>query len=255
MTTQKSKIKVVINGALGKMGCAAVKAVNNHPELMLAGALDRSHNLGEELKEIAPDVVVDFTDASAGVRNTRTILEAGCRPVIGTSGFTEHEVSQLQALALKHKIGGVIAPNFALGSVLLMKYSSEVARFFPNVEIVETHHEKKKDAPSGTALKTAEGIALTRGERAATPLSPSQSTDLIPGAQGATHHGIKIHSIRLPGHLAHQEVIFGGTGEVVTLRHDVLDRECYMPGVCMACMEVVKINYLAYGLENLLFDE
>ena len=253
MSTQTRKIKVVVNGALGKMGCAAVKAVSNHSQLLFAGALDRSHNLREELKRIAPDVVVDFTDASAGVQNARIILEAGCRPVIGTSGFTEHEVSLLQTL--EHNLGGVIAPNFALGSVLLMKYSKEIARFFPNVEIVETHHEKKKDAPSGTALKTAEGIALTRGERAATALSPSQSTDLIPGAQGATHHGVKIHSLRLPGHLAHQEVIFGGTGEVITLRHDVLDRECYMPGVCMACTEVGKINYLAYGLENLLFDE
>ena len=252
---QKSKIKVVINGALGKMGCAAVKAVSNHPELLLAGALDRSHNLADELRKIAPDVVVDFTDAASGYENTRTIIEAGCRPVIGTSGFTESDVSELQTLALKNQTGGVIVPNFALGSVLLMKYAREIARFFPNVEIVETHHEKKRDAPSGTALKTAEGIALTRGERAASPLSPSQSTDLIPGAQGATHHGVKIHSLRLPGHLAHQEVIFGGTGEVITLRHDVLDRECYMPGVCMACVEVVKINHLAYGLENLLFEQ
>lgn len=252
---EKNRIKVVINGARGKMGCAAVKAVSNHPGLLLAGALDRSHHLSDELRKISPDVVVDFTDASSGVSNTRTIIEAGCRPVIGTSGFTEHDVSQLQSIALKSGIGGVIAPNFALGSVLLMKYAREIARFFPNVEIVETHHEKKKDAPSGTALKTAEGIALRRGERAATPLSPSQSTDLIPGAQGAIHHGVRIHSLRLPGHLAHQEVIFGGTGEVITLRHDALDRECYMPGVCMACVEVMNIDYLAYGLENLLFDE
>ena len=238
------------------MGSAAVKAVTAHPDLILIGALDRSHDLRSELKNLTPDVVVvDFTDASTGVQNTRTILEANCRPVIGTSGFTEHDVSQLQRLAQQLKVGGVIVPNFALGSVLLMKYAQEIARFFPNVEIIETHHEKKKDAPSGTALKTAEGIALTRGQRAATPLSPSQSTDLIPGAQGATHHGVKIHSLRLPGHLAHQEVVFGGTGEVLTLRHDVLDRECYMPGVCMACLEVIKINYLAYGLESLLFNE
>lgn len=236
------------------MGQAFMAVLPHHPELQLLAALNRTHDLATELQKNSPDVVIDFTDASLGVRNTTLILEAGCRPVIGTSGFTKEDVLKLQNLAKQYRLGGVIAPNFSLGSLLVMKYAQEISRYFPNVEIVETHHERKKDAPSGTSLKTAELIAEVRGQTGAIPLSPSQSVDLIPGAEGARHHGIHIHSLRLPGHLAHQEVIFGGPGEVISLRHDVVDRACYMPGVCLACKMVMEMDYLAYGLEHLLFN-
>lgn len=244
-------IRVVVNGAQGRMGASACEAVRARDGLSLVGELDLRDDLQAALAQIHPDVVVDFTVASAALSNTRTILEAGCRPVVGTSGFTEADVGTLKALARARGLGGVIAPNFAPLAVLMMKVAADIARFFPDVEIIETHHEQKRDAPSGTSLKTAEMIARRRGE-AALSAAASVAGEEASGARGTAHQGVPIHSIRLPGHLAHQRVVFGGRGESLTLQHDSISRDCFMPGVCLACERAPGLDELVYGLEHLL---
>jgi 4-hydroxy-tetrahydrodipicolinate reductase len=245
------KHSVVVNGAFGRMGTAAVNAINLHSGLTLIGSLGKEHDLNRELLRLKPDIVVDLTHAEFGPLNTEIILQAGCRPVIGTSGFTEENVRRLEAIARQVGRGGIIAPNFSIGAVLMMKYAREISRYFSNVEIVETHHEKKLDAPSGTALKTAEMIAQVRGEHEISPRALNIARDSLLGAQGAEHAGVKIHSLRLPGHLAHQKVIFGAPGEALTVQHDAISRECYMPGICFACEHVMETTTLIYGLEHI----
>lgn len=245
-------VSVVVNGAKGRMGRCAVEAIGADESLELIGTLGREDSLKEALEKLKPEVVVDLTVASSAIENTRTIIESGCRPVVGTSGFTDESVAKLKKLAQDKGLGGVIAPNFALGAVLMMKLSREIGQYLPNVEIVETHHEKKLDAPSGTSLRTAEMIAEARGSRIVVANAPSQSQETIPGARGASYSGIQIHSLRLPGHIAHQKVIFSGPGEVLTISHDSIDRECFMPGICLACRKAPELAELVYGLEHIL---
>ncbi len=241
-------IRVLINGAKGRMGREVVRAVSEDEQLDLVGEADAGDDLAEAIRRSAASVVVDFTTAESGVRNTRIILESGVHPVIGTSGFKEHDVMELQHIAGKSRIGGVIAPNFAIGAVLMMKFARDAARYLPDVEIIELHHDGKADSPSGTAVKTAEMIAAAR--RSTGPRK--EDIAIIPGARGAELDGIRIHSVRLPGFVAHQEVIFGGKSQSLTIRHDSIHRESFMPGVCLACREVVKRHELYYGLEHLL---
>jgi 4-hydroxy-tetrahydrodipicolinate reductase len=245
-------ITVVVNGAKGRMGRCAVEAITADQSLELVGTLGREDSLKDALLKLKPDVVVDLTVAASAVENTKTIIEAGCRPVVGTSGFTFESVRTLQDLAQQKGLGGVIAPNFALGAVLMMKLAREIGQYLPNVEIVETHHEKKLDAPSGTSLRTAELIAESRGAKLLMASSPSISEEAIPGARGAAYCGIQIHSLRLPGHIAHQKVIFSGPGEVLTISHDSIDRDCFMPGICLACRKAPELAELLYGLEHIL---
>jgi 4-hydroxy-tetrahydrodipicolinate reductase len=202
------------------------------------------------LRESKAEVVVDFTRAEAAFANARTALQAGVSPVVGTTGMSPEQLDSLRRLAEERSTGAVIAPNFALGAVLLMRFAAQAARYLPEVEIIELHHEKKADAPSGTAIKTAEMIRDARGaERVARP----QETILVDGARGGDFDdGIRIHSIRLPGYVAHEEVIFGGLGQTLTLRHDSIDRVSFMPGVLMACKRVRSLKNLVYGLEHLL---
>ena len=243
-----ANVRVVVNGAKGRMGTETVQAVEKDPELELIAALDVEDDLISALKQHQPDVVVDFTSPKSVFENAKAIIEHGSRPVVGTTGLSEEQIETLQDLAAERSLGGLIAPNFAIGAVLMMKFAAEAARHLPHVEIIELHHDKKVDAPSGTAIKTAQLIKAARLEK---PKGVDE-TEIIPGSRGGDVDGIKIHSVRLPGFVAHQEVIFGGVGQSLSIRHDSNSRESFMPGVCLACRNVMHISELVYGLEHLM---
>lgn len=254
------KIKVIIAGFKGKMGSTAVDMVTQDQELELVGLLDPFateqdvngvpvFTAKEDLIGLQADVWVDFTMPKVAYDNTRFALEQGFAPVVGTTGFTEEQIAELIALSAEKKLGGLIAPNFAIGAILLMEFAAKASKYFPDLEIIELHHDKKKDAPSGTAIKTAE---LIREARSYKTQGVSDEEELIEGARGAEFDGFRIHSVRLPGLVAHQEVIFGAQGEGLTLRHDSYDRSSFMSGVNLGIKEVVKRKELVYGLEKLL---
>ena len=243
------KIRVLVNGAKGLMGQEVVKAVTVASDLELVDQTDLGDDLIARIKASQAQAVVDFTTAAVAFENTRKILEAGVHPVVGTSGLLAEQVVKLQQLAQDKGIGGLIAPNFAIGAVLLMKYAQDAAKYLPDVEVIELHHNRKADAPSGTAVKTAQLIAEARQE---IPKALVEEKELFEGARGSEVHGLRVHSLRLPGLVAHQEVIFGGTGETLTIRHDSIHRESFMPGVCLACRKVIGTQQLFYGLEHLL---
>ncbi|MBW2623545.1 MAG: 4-hydroxy-tetrahydrodipicolinate reductase, partial [Deltaproteobacteria bacterium] len=205
--------------------------------------------LGMVIKETGAKVVVDFTVPAARMDNFKTIAEHMARPVVGTTGYTEAEIEELTNLCQEKKLGAVIAPNFALGGVLLMKFAAEAARYLSHVEIIELHHDKKEDYPSGTAVKTAQ-LMLAGGKKFNQDVNDRVVN--MEGARGAESGGIRIHSVRLPGLMAHQEVIFGALGQTLTLRHDSISRESFMPGVILAVKKVMESDHLIYGLENLI---
>jgi len=240
-------IKVMVNGAKGRMGAEAANAINNDPALSLVATIDRADDLAASIAAFKPDVVVDFTVASAGFENTQTIINAGARPVIGTSGFLQDQVEALARLAKEQGLGGLIAPNFSLGAVLMMKFAAEAARFLPDVEIVEAHSPQKEESPSGTALRTAE---LIHANRVHSPLL--RGKELLEGARGAELHDIPLHSLRLPGMVAHQWVMFGGQNETLKIEHNSQHRDSFMPGVLLACKKVMEHEELVYGLEHFL---
>ncbi len=242
-------INVLINGAFGRMGQSTAKALSEHGGFNVVGETGREYDLKKAIQDSHAQVVVDFTNAESVYENTKAIIEAGAHPVIGTSGLTREQVANLQKLAAEKKLGGIIAPNFSLGAVLMMKHAAEIVKYMPNVEVIELHHDKKLDSPSGTALRTTEMLNAACDHVNKDRLA---SKETIPHARGANDHGIQIHAIRLPGLLAHQQIIFGGTGETLTLRHDSTDRQCFMPGVCFACEKVMDLKELVYGLEGLL---
>ena len=253
-------IKVVIAGFKGKMGQAAYHMVLEDPELELVGLIaphaSENELAGvpvfqekEEVLSLDADVWIDFTIPKVAYEHTRFALEHGLAPVVGTTGFTTEEITDLIELSREKNLGGLIAPNFAIGAVLLMQFAAQAAKYFPNVEIIELHHDKKKDAPSGTAVKTAELISQVRQPQEQGAADEEES---LPGARGANYQGMHIHSVRLPGLVAHQEVIFGSQGEGLTLRHDSYDRVSFMTGVNLGVKEVVKRHELVYGLEHLL---
>ncbi|OVE80144.1 4-hydroxy-tetrahydrodipicolinate reductase [bacterium J17] len=241
-------VRVLINGAKGRMGTEAVAAVSEDPALELVGQADLGDDLPKFIADSGAQVVVDLTVASTAFENVSTIIEAGVSPVVGTSGLVADQVAQLQSKCSEKKLGGIIAPNFAIGAVLLMMFAKQAAKHMPDVEIIELHHDKKEDSPSGTAIKTAELIAESRSAAS----SRVVGKETVPGARGAEHYGVGIHSVRLPGLVAHQEVVFGGVGQTLSIRHDSLNRQSFMPGICLACREVTKLNELVYGLEHIL---
>lgn len=206
-------------------------------------------SLEAALLEDRPDVLVDFTVPEAVRRHAETALEMGVRPVVGTTGLTEKDITELARLSEERRVGAVIAPNFALGAVLMMMIAARAAKYFPHVEIIEMHHDRKLDAPSGTSLKTAEMIAQNRAE---IKQGHPEEKETLDGARGGLRYGFRIHSVRLPGLVAHQEVIFGGPGQTLTLRHDSINRESFMPGVKLAIQKVMELDRLVYGLEHLL---
>lgn len=253
-------IKVVIAGFKGRMGQAAYHMVLEDPELKLVGLIDPHASekdlagvpiftTKEEILSLDADVWIDFTIPKVAYEHTRFALEHGLAPVVGTTGFTTEEITDLIELSREKNLGGLIAPNFAIGAVLLMQFAAQAAKYFPNVEIIELHHDKKKDAPSGTAVKTAELISQVRQPQEQGAPDEEES---LPGARGANYQGMHIHSVRLPGLVAHQEVIFGSQGEGLTLRHDSYDRVSFMTGVNLGVKEVVKRHELVYGIEHLL---
>ncbi len=262
-----AKIRVMVSGALGKMGVATTKAVNDDEELELVGLVDIKargeqdnivggpmglyvdNDLDRLLETVRPDVMIDFTNPQAVYNNAKTAVKNGISCVIGTTGLNEVELKQLERMALENEVGVAVIPNFAIGAVLMMKLAQEAARYFPDVEIIEMHHDQKIDAPSGTALKTAEMITA---QRARNPFRNSREYEKLAGARGGDLNGIRIHSVRLPGFVAHQEVIFGGVGQSLRIRHDSFDRVGFMPGVVMTVKKMMGIKGLVYGLENLL---
>jgi len=243
--------RVLVNGFKGRMGSTTVAAVNDDPDLTLVGQTDKGDDLVKVIKDSNAEVVIDFTIASVGYENFLKILEGGAHPVMGTSGFNQEQVEKLKALCLQKGIGALIAPNFSVGGVLMMKFAQEAAKYLPYVEIIEAHHEKKLDAPSGTAVRTAEMIRDAMGDKPSIP----KGKELVEGVRGGMSNGITIHSLRLPGFLAQQRVIFGSVGQTLTLEHNSIGRDSFMSGVCLAARKIVGKKELLYGLEELLFRD
>lgn len=240
--------RVIVNGARGKMGQIACEAMQSSQDFQLVAMLGREDDLHESILAHEADIVIDLTRADCVYQNTVTIIKAGAHPVIGTSGLQEDEIKNLKKRCEEKKLGGIIVPNFSIGAVLMMKFAAAAARLLPESEIIETHHQQKLDAPSGTAMKTAEMIATARNHKK----NELQLKEIIPGARGASYHDTHIHSLRLPGVLARQQVIFGNTGETLTITHNSIDRSSFRPGIILACQQVKTINTLYYGLEHFL---
>ena len=249
-----SAIRVLVNGAEGKMGTVVCAAVEAAADLELVARCDLGDDVSAALAASGAQVAIDFTAPAAAVANTRAILEAGARPVVGTTGFTDAAVDELVAVAREKRLGGLIAPNFALGMILLQRFAREAVRHFPSVEIIELHHDRKLDAPSGTAAHTAAQLGLGTARGDAAPAAAAEQVD-VPGCRGGDVSGIPVHSVRLPGLLAHQEVLFGGPGQILSLRHDPSDRSAFMPGVLLATRRVMTLGELVVGLEHLLDDQ
>ena len=240
--------KVIIIGAQGKMGSQAVIAINHSNEFECVAKVNRQDDLEKSFKEHQPDIAIDFTNAQSVYKNAQLIIDLNIHPVIGSSGLTLEQISTLQQACQQKQLGGIIAPNFSIGAILMMKFSAMAANYFSEVELIESHHQQKLDAPSGTALKTAELIAANLKKEK----NQLELEELLPGARGATHQNINIHSVRIPGVIAKQEVIFGDTGETLTMTHNSLNRESFMPGVLLSCRKVLELKELIYGLENLI---
>jgi 4-hydroxy-tetrahydrodipicolinate reductase len=242
-------INVGVLGARGRMGATVVKAVEGASDMKLVAALDA----GDDFAALAgAQVVVDFTHPDAVMGNLEYLVEHDIHAVVGTTGFSESRVAELRALlAPKPSLGVLIAPNFALGAVLAMRFAAQAAKFYASAEIIELHHNRKADAPSGTAAHTARMIAEARAEAGVTP-GPDATTAELDGARGASVEEVRVHSVRLPGLVAHEEILFGGEGETLTIRHDSLDRTSFMPGVLLGVREVLNRPGLTVGLENVL---
>jgi 4-hydroxy-tetrahydrodipicolinate reductase len=244
-------IKVGVLGAKGRMGQEVMRAVSDAPDLELAAALD----IGDALDQLVSnkvDVVVDFTTPDSVMANLEYLIGHGIHVVVGTTGFDETRLATVRSMAAGHpEIGVLIAPNFGLGAVLMMEFSKKAARYFESAEIVELHHPDKVDAPSGTSARTAELISQARTDAGLGAMPDATNTGLA-GARGALVGDVHIHSVRLRGLLAHQEVIFGGPGETLSIRHDSLDRIGFMPGVLLGIREVAKHPGITYGLEGFL---
>jgi 4-hydroxy-tetrahydrodipicolinate reductase len=274
--SQQQPIPVIVNGATGKMGREIVKAIHQASDMVLFGAI--AHNPkweGQDIGEVVgigaievpitrdaepllamlsqekqPGVIIDVTHPDAVYQNIRSAIAYGVRPVVGTTGLSVEQIQQLSEFADKASTGCILAPNFSIGVVLMQQAAIQASQYFDHVEIIELHHNQKADAPSGTAVQTAQLLA----EMGKT-YNPQQveETEKIPGARGGlASENIRIHSVRLPGFVAHQEVIFGAPGQIYTLRHDATDRTCYMPGVLICVRKVLTLKTLVYGLEKIL---
>ena len=263
------QIKIVVAGPRGRMGREAVKLVSETPGFELVGVIDRRNNgmmlseldgfsnldvqiysnVEECFQTVNADVLIDLTVPETGYLHTKTALLHGVRPVVGTTGFTKEELEELKVLAEEKEIGCIIAPNFAIGAILMMKFSQMAAKYFQDVEIIEMHHDQKLDAPSGTAVKTAEMMSVNRASQKQGHVDEKET---MPGARGADFEGMRIHSVRLPGLIAHQQVLFGADGQTLTVRHDSYNRASFMSGVKVSVDTVMKLDTLVYGLEHIL---
>lgn len=248
-------IKVAVCGALGKMGQEVVQAVTECPETELVAKIDIAstemyHHIEEAARVTDIDVLVDFTQPKSIFENAKYCLNNGIKIVIGTTGLKDEEIEYLKKLSQEKNTGCLIAPNFSTGAVLMMMFAKQAAKYFDNAEIIELHHNQKKDAPSGTAIKTAAMMAEVKDDFAK---NNCPETETIEGARGGTSYSnIHIHSVRMPGYIASQEVIFGSSGQIMTIRHDSMDRKCYMQGVLLAVKHIAKNNDFVYGLDNIM---
>lgn len=263
-------VKIIIAGPRGRMGREAVNLVMNTEHFELTAVVDHKYeglmlsdiegfqavsnvpiytDIEKCLQKTEADVLIDLTTPEAGPYHVRTALNYHVRPVVGTTGFTKEELQEFEELCKEKELGCIIAPNFAIGAVLMMKFSQMAAKYFQDVEIIEMHHDRKLDAPSGTAVKTAEMIAVVRESKKQG--HPSEQ-ETLQGARGAEYDGMHIHSVRLPGLIAHQQVMFGADGQTITIRHDSYNRSSFMSGVKVAVETVMKQNSFVYGLENIL---
>ncbi|WP_026573258.1 4-hydroxy-tetrahydrodipicolinate reductase [Bacillus sp. UNC438CL73TsuS30] len=263
-------IKVIIAGPRGRMGREAVMLAANTEHFELAAVVDYKFdgkqlndiqgfqlpievpvfgNLESCLQHIKADVLIDLTTPEVGMHHTKTALQYNVRPVVGTTGFSKSDLEELERICTEKEIGCIIAPNFAIGAVLMMKFSQMAAKYFQDIEIIELHHDQKLDAPSGTAVKTAEMIAEVREAK---KQGHQNEKETITGARGADFDGMHIHSVRLPGLVAHQQVLFGSDGQTLTIRHDSYNRASFMSGVKVAVETVMNLKTFVYGLENIL---
>ena len=260
-------IKVLVHGALGKMGQAVAAGLAQEPDIDIVAGVDvaarpedTSLAIGGRAVPLAatvealldsagPDVLVDFSRADATLPAVRAATQRGIHFVVGTTGISEDAVAEMEALAGERGVGGVVASNFALGAVLLMHLAQRASPFFEYAEIIETHHETKIDAPSGTAAATARLMLEARGEPFKRNV-PEKET--LAGTRGGEYGGVTVHSVRLPGTMAHQEVVFGIAGQTLTIRHDTINRDCYVPGVVMAVRHVMDHKGLVLGLDRLM---
>ncbi len=263
-------IKVLVVGACGKMGREVVKAVSRQENMILVGAVDLVNegadigsivlnkevgikvqtDLTSAIKDCCPDVAIDFTQPAVIFENAKILINNGVRPVIGTTGLSDEQVEELKDLSEKNNVSTLIAPNFTIGAVLMMMFARKAAQYFDNAEIIELHHNQKKDAPSGTAVKTAKMMSEVKNSFMK---GNCAEKELIKGSRGGcSYSDIHIHSVRMPGYIASQEVILGSSGQVMTIRHDSMDRECYMSGVMLAVKHVFEHSGFVYGLDNIL---
>lgn len=243
-------IKVGVLGARGRMGAEVVKAVTEASDLELVAALDMGDSL-DALIASGAQVVVDFTTPDSVMANLEFLIAHDIHAVIGTTGFDDARIAKIKSLLASSKSGVLIAPNFAIGAVLMMEFATKAAKYFESAEIIELHHPNKVDAPSGTAARTAELMAKARKEAGLAAMPDATSTSLD-GARGATVGDIPVHSVRLRGLVAHQEVLLGGIGETLSIRHDSIDRVGFMPGVLLGVREVSNHPGLTFGLENFM---
>ena len=244
-------INVGVLGANGRMGAEVVKAVNAAADLNIVAELDLGDSLDRLVSAVA-QVVVDFTTPSSVMENLEFLIKHNIHAVVGTTGFDETRIAKVKALLADHpKVGVLIAPNFAIGAVLMMEFAEKASKYFESAEIIELHHPDKVDAPSGTASRTAELMTKARKSAGRIPMPDATSTSLD-GARGATVGDVPVHSVRLRGLIAHQEVLLGGPGETLSIRHDSLDRAGFMPGVLLGVRCVPTQPGLTFGLENFL---
>lgn len=242
-------MKVAVLGAKGRMGTEAVAAINAATDLTLSAALDIEDSL-DKLIQTGTEIIVDFTTPDSVMKNLEFAISNGIHVVVGTTGFDDKKIGHLKTLLSKQpKVGALIAPNFGLGAVLMMQFSQTAAKYFESAEIIEMHHANKIDAPSGTAVRTAEMITAARKESNKANM-PDATISSLPGARGAKVGDVPVHSIRGHGYVAHQEVVFSDAGETLTIRHDSINRSGFMPGVLIGIRNVVKFPGLTIGLEN-----
>ena len=248
-------IKVAVCGALGRMGTEVCRTVEECDQTELVAKIDIAgagtyQSIEDAARVCDIDVLVDFTQPKSIFENAKFCLNNGIKIVIGTTGLKDEEIEFLKKLSEEKNTGCIIAPNFSTGAVLMMMFARQAAKYFENAEIIEFHHNQKKDAPSGTAIKTAQ---LMAEENPNFETGNCPETETIEGSRGGTSYSnIHIHSVRMPGYMASQEVLFGAMGQTLTIRHDSTDRKCYMPGVLLAVKHVAKHNDFVYGLDNIM---
>lgn len=260
-------IKLGVIGANGKMGSEVVKLAISNEDFELVCAIDKfgagkqlcenvvvEENLRESLVKRKPEIVVDFTQPSVIYENIKVYMELGIKSVIGTTGLSKEQIEEIEKMSKKNNVGIIIAPNFSIGAILMMEFAAKAAKYFNNAEIIEYHHNQKKDAPSGTSIKTAQMMIKNNNNF---KLGNCAEVETIPGARGGNYNengkgNIQIHAVRMPGFVASQQVILGADGQILKLHHDTINRECYMSGVALAINYLNENNKFIYGLENII---